>query len=89
VNLGGQNFGEGDKLKAAIELKKCALGAILYMERVLGEDKFRAITKEISRSEYWQDDRFYSKLSGLAGFDVRKVSQDDIDRVAQSIQSKP
>lgn len=80
---------KGDELKAAIELKKCALGAILYMERVLGEDKFKTMTKEISRSEYWQDDRFYSRLSSLAGFDIRKVSQDDIDKMAPSIQSKP
>jgi hypothetical protein len=80
---------KGEELKAAIDEKKAALGAILYLERILGESKFLAVTRELSSKEIWQDEQFYATLSSLAGLDIRKVSQEELDKMASSFQPKP
>lgn len=78
----------GDELKKALDLVKAAAGAILYFEKTLGVDKFQVLTQEISKDECWQDEHFYKKLSSLAGFDIRKVTQKEIDQIASLVEAQ-
>jgi hypothetical protein len=58
-----------------------SLGAFIYLEKRIGREKLFQIVRNLQGKHDYQDESFYKDLESLLGFDIRKVTTDEIRKV--------
>ncbi len=58
-----------------------SLGAFIFLERRIGKDKLFEIVHNLQGKHEYQDEKFYQDLASYVGFDIRKVTQQEIEEV--------
>ncbi len=57
-----------------------SLGAFIFLEKKIGKDKLFQIVHELQGKHEYQDEAFYQDLASKDGFDIRKVTQKEIEK---------
>ena len=58
-----------------------SLGAFIFLERKIGREKLWEIIRALDEKHRYQDENFYQDLASKVGFDIRKVTQQEIEEV--------